>query len=160
MKEALHLWHEQESVSGDKLRLDQVAKPMAYAMAGHQRHAILIADASGNIRFAATRNLLGWSDEDLPDSHLQLLVPTLPVRAGTPGYNVAYVRMNFADQGWQTHRARCADGKDLSVQLSVRTLPIGRGYALLIAVREMPRAQISFGALARSSPCYAGALAA
>ena len=79
-------------------------EPPAATVAGHHRHAILILDVSGIIRFSATRRLFGRSDDELTDSHLQWFIPTLPMRENTPGYNVAYVRLAFAERGWQRHR--------------------------------------------------------
>lgn len=97
----------------------------------------MILDASGVIRFAATGSLFGWSDEELSGGLLQSLLPALPLRQSTPGYNVAYMRMAFADQSWQRHCAVAADGSELCVELFVRPLPIGRSYAFLTAVREI-----------------------
>jgi PAS domain S-box-containing protein len=155
MTETKHLWDDQGReygrVFGKKLRQDDIARPMAFALTGHPRHAIMIIEASGQIRFATTRNLFGWSDEKLSGSSLQSLIPTLPIRSDTPGYNIAYVRMTFSDQIWKFHRALRADGKELPVELSIRPLPIGRSYALLVAVREMPRTQLYKCALERSS---------
>jgi hypothetical protein len=128
-----------------------IGQPLAFALSGHPRHAILIVEASGYIRFAATRNLFGWSDEELPGSSLQSLLPTLPIRSNTPGYNIAYVRMTFEDRSWKSHRAVRADGKALPVELSVHTLPIGRSYAWLVVVREMPGNQAYVGTLSRVS---------
>lgn len=137
MNQALHPWHDDDPISRETLRLEDIGKPLAFAIAGHHRHAILILDAFGIIRFATTRLLFGWPDEELPDNHLRSLIPTLPVREDTPGYNVAYVRLAFAGQGWQSHCAISADGSVFPVALSVRALPIGRSYALLMAIREM-----------------------
>jgi hypothetical protein len=151
----MHHWdeqgHERSPVFGKKLRQDDIARPLAFALSGHPRHAILIVEASGYIRFATTRNLFGCKDEELPGSNLQSLIPTLPIRSSTPGYNIAYVRMMFADQIWKLHRALRVDGKELPVGLSIHPVPIGRSYALLVAVREMPRTQPYKCALTRSS---------
>jgi hypothetical protein len=151
--EYLPPWHGQGGVSGKSLRLADIAKPLAFSLAGNQRHAILIVDACGIIRFAVTRELFGWSDEELSEIHLPLLVPSLPFREATPGYNVAYARLTFADRGWQPHRAVGADGNEFPVELSVHTVPIGRSYALLFAIRETPA--VEAGLLARSATGYA-----
>jgi PAS domain S-box-containing protein len=156
MTETQRLWHGQGSernpVCGEKLRQDDIiGRPLAFALAGHSRHAILIVEPSGYIRFATTRNLFGWSDEELPGSSLQALIPTLPIRSNTPGYNIAYVRMSFDNQSWKLHRALRVDGKELPVEMSVRIVPIGRSYALLVAIREIPCNQAYVGAQARPS---------
>jgi hypothetical protein len=135
----------QDFVSRQTLRLEDIGQPLAVALAGHHRHAVLIADAAGLIRFASTRQLFGWSDQELPGTHLQWLIPTLPVRENTPGYNVAYVRMAFATQDWQPQSAAAADGDEVPVEVSVRILPIGRSYALLIAIRELPARRSDLG---------------
>lgn len=130
-------WQDGSIPSGETLRPEDIGKPLAATMAGHHRHAILILDVNGVIRFASTRRLFGCADEQLSDSHLQTLIPTLPMRESTPGYNIAYVRLAFADEGWRRHRAVSADRGAIPVEVSVRPLAIGRSYALLAAVREV-----------------------
>lgn len=154
MTQTQRFWRDQIDghgpVFGEKPRPeDVIGQPLAFALSGHPRHAILIAEASGHIRFATTRNLFGWSDEELPGCSLQSLIPSLPVRPNTPGYNIAYVRMTFEDRVWKSHRALRADGQELPVELSIHTVPIGRSYALLVAVREMPSNHAYIGALSK-----------
>lgn len=71
------------------LQSDAIGKPLAHAIAGHHRHAILILDAVGVVRFAATRTMFGLHDDELPDTHIQEMIPGVPIREATPGYNVA-----------------------------------------------------------------------
>jgi hypothetical protein len=132
------VWCEDEPISSETLRPEDIGNPLAYHIAGHQRHAVLILDASGVIRFASTRQMFGRPDEDLSDTPLRSLVPTLPVRPSTPGYNIAYVRLTFADQNWRRFNAVSIDRGTFPVELSVRTLFMGRSYALLVAIREVP----------------------
>ena len=137
--------------TGDQPSPEDIGKPLAATIAGHHRHAILILDARGVIRFAATRGMFGRSDEDLVDRHLQSVVPTIPLRRTTPGYNVAYVRLNFAERGWQRHRAASAGRGGFSAEISLRPLAIGHSYAFLAAVREA-RAGERIGASRRWPP--------
>jgi len=134
---ALSTWQERDALSGDTLRAEDIGKPLASTIAGHHRHAILILDAYSIIRFATTRRLFGHSDEELPETPLKSLIPTLPMRPSTPGYNVAYARLAFADQIWQSHRAVSRERRTFPVELCVRTLPMGRSFTLLAAVREV-----------------------
>jgi hypothetical protein len=155
-RSALH----ENQYSGETLRPEQVGAPLAYAIGGHQRHAVLIVDAQGIIRFATTRQIFGWTDEALTDSPLQSLIPSLPVRKATPGYNIAYARLSFAEQGWQCHRALSVDGLEFPVELSVQTIPVDRSFAMLIAVREVCRGLADTAAVARTSRHRAEAMAA
>jgi hypothetical protein len=161
MTDALRRWQEGVSTCGQMIQPEDIDEPLAAAIAGHYRHAVLILDACGIVRFATTRRLFGRSDQELPDVHLQSLIPTLPVRDSTPGYNVAYLRLTFADQGWQSHCAVSVDRGRFPVELSVRTLAMGRSYALLVAIREpYPVAHIASSALARNALLFDGAVAA
>ena len=128
----------QQNTAGDLLRTEDIGKPLAATVAGHHRHAILIMDINGNIRFAATRGMFGRSDDELLDIHLQKLIPSVPLRATTPGYNVAYVRLAFAERGWHRHRMAAGGRGNRQVDISVRALSIGHSYALLAAIREVP----------------------
>lgn len=157
---ALRSWLQAHQDSGATLDPELIGAPLAYALGGHQRHAVLIVDALGVIRFATTRQIFGWDDAALTDTPLQALIPSLPVRENTPGYNVAYVRLSFAGQGWQRHRALCADGRELRVELSVRMIPVGRSFAMLVAIREVCAGLGDAAALARSSQNCGEALAA
>jgi hypothetical protein len=116
--------------------VEEIGKPLAHAIAGHHRHAILILDASGVVRFATTRSMFGWSDHELPEAQIQALIPGVPIRQATPGYNVAYARLAFADSAWQRYVAVSTSGSGIPVDLKLRALPIGHGYALLAAIRE------------------------
>lgn len=129
--------HDQATRASGLLRPEDFGRPLAASIAGHHRHAILILDVNGTIRFAATRDIFGYADEELIDRHLDSLLPTLPLRKTTPGYNVAYVRVAFADRGWHRHRAVGANRAAFPIEVSVRALPIGRSYAFLAAIREM-----------------------
>jgi hypothetical protein len=130
-------WHDLDTQAGNLPRPEDIGKPLAATFAGHHRHAILILDVGGIIRFAATRGLFGRADEDLVNVQLQSLVPSLPLRESTPGYNVAYVRLAHTDRAWHRHRAVCAGRDAFPVDVSARILPIGRSYALLAAIREV-----------------------
>lgn len=130
-------WQDHEIQGGDWPRPEDIGKPLAAAVAGHHRHAILILDVSGMVRFAATRGLFGRPDEELLDRPMQELVPTVPLRANTPGYNIAYVRLAFADRRWYRHQGAAAGCGTFPVEMSIRALSIGRSYALLAAVREV-----------------------
>jgi len=126
-----------EARPGDRLLPEDIGKPLAATVAGHHRHAIMIVDVNGIIRFAATRGMFGCADEELTDNSLATLIPTLPMREKTPGYNIAFVRLNFADRAWRRHRAVSADRGAIPVEVHARPLPIGRSFALLVAVREV-----------------------
>lgn len=129
--------HDQEIETGNPPRPEDIGKPLAATVAGHHRHAILILDVNGIVRFAATRRMFGRADEELLDHHVHSLVPSVPLRPTTPGYNIAFVRLAFARRGWHRHRGLYADRSVFPVEVSIRPLPIGRSYALLVAIREV-----------------------
>jgi hypothetical protein len=123
-------------VADDASRPEDIGQPLAATVTGNHRHAIFILDACGTIRFAATRRMFGRTDEELVDRHVQSLVPSMPLRKTTPGYNIAYVRLAFAERRWQRHRAVSCGRGAFAVEVSVRPLAIGNSYALLAAMRE------------------------
>jgi hypothetical protein len=148
-----HLQIDQEIRAGDPPRPEDIGKPLAATLAGHHRHAILILDVQGTVRFAATRGMFGRADEELLDLHLHALVPSLPLRATTPGYNIAFVRLAFADRHWHRHRGLYAGQRVFPVEVSIRALPMGRSYMLLAAIREVRAFVRSYdGSKTRSIP--------
>lgn len=94
-----------------------------------------ILDARGRIQFCSKPVSFTSNEQDLLGKSILHLVPGLPLREATPGYNIAYVRFTFAKNQWQRHTIKIADGSLQQVDISLTPIPLERGYCLLGLVK-------------------------
>ena len=99
--------------------------------AGVNAEVFCIFDAHGCARFCSAPQVFLRNSNDMRKLSLCDLVPALPFRPTTPGYNIAYVRLNFPHDAWQTHTVRTADAGLQPAELCLKPIPLGRGYCLL-----------------------------
>lgn len=122
------------STRRDDVRYTQAWKT-AQADIDPMREVVLVLDARSRIQHCDRHNpFIDW-DETWTEKPINALIPDLPLREQTPGYNIAYVRYWFANHAWQRHLARSVRGALLPVDLHLRTIPLGRGYCLLGTLR-------------------------
>lgn len=96
---------------------------------------VLILDARGRIQFCSDPSPFASPDSNLSGHSIICLVPTLPLREATPGYNIAYVRFSFSAEPWHRHAVRTASGLLREADISLKPIPLERGYCLLGLIR-------------------------
>lgn len=80
--------------------------------------------------------LFGRNGKSLPGTSMQELISDLPLRNGTPGYNLAYVKLNFSDDAWRLYRLVDEQERSSPVEISIQTLMVGRSSAFLVLLRS------------------------
>lgn len=107
-------------------RSDPASAPLANAM--------LVLDLCGRIQFCseAAARLFGYPAADLLGRSVRALIPELPLRPGTSGYNTAYAQFRFAEGAWRPFWGRAADRRTIPVEISLGILKLGdkRGFVL------------------------------
>jgi PAS domain S-box-containing protein len=105
--------------------------------AGACAEAWLRLDAAGEICACndAAAELLGGSENDLRGRPINALIPALPLRRHTPGYNRAYVDLWYARGARQRLLAFKRDGGALPLDVTVRTVKADRSIAFVVGMR-------------------------
>jgi diguanylate cyclase (GGDEF)-like protein/PAS domain S-box-containing protein len=96
--------------------------------------ACLLVSLEGEVRYASrgAHRLLNRVPGSLAGAGMAELFAELPLRAETPGYNLAYVRLNYPDGSWRNMRCQ---GAGRWLVLSFTTLQIGSEYVFLVSMR-------------------------
>lgn len=111
-------------------------------------HATLILDLSGRIRYcsAAAGQLFRRHPAEMIGGPIAALLPELPIRADTPGYNLAYAIFWFSSAGWRRLRITIPAGRGFLLDVSADTVMLEgkRGLVLVLRLpvardRGMPR---------------------
>lgn len=96
----------------------------------------LILNQSGQVRLCslAAGQLFGYEISRVIDMHISALIPDLPLRGNTPGYNLAFAHFSPSGTRWRRFHGRDATGRrfPLSVAIDYLTLDRGRGFVLNI----------------------------
>lgn len=100
-----------------------------------EKNGLIILDARGRIQFCSDHPLFADGRGRLLGHSIMHLVPGLPLREATPGYNIAYVRLSFSEQEWQRQTVMTAGGSFRDADVSLRLIPLERGYCLLGRIR-------------------------
>lgn len=99
-------------------------------------HAILLVDSRAVIRHAGAGacRRLSYQPGDLVGRPLREVIPGLPLRSDTPGYNLAYLLFSYPGGGW--HCAEALDGARRPIRIRLSLVPMdGRdGPRILICV--------------------------
>ena len=95
----------------------------------------LILDARGLVKFCNDARALRTQEGELLGKSITGFLPGLPLRATTPGYNIAYVRFSYADDSRQRLMLKLPSGASRPVDVAVRPIFVDRGYCLLVQMR-------------------------
>lgn len=112
----------------------------------------LIVSIDGDILYctAGAAKLLARDEESLVGSALRCLIPELPLRRGTPGYNLAFAELNFSgNDRWLQYSIPGPGADHLSIEVSVKSLKIGALGVLLVRLRSPVEASALNDDLAR-----------
>lgn len=101
--------------------------------------AVLILDARSAVQFcsdAAAQLFDGKSDEIL-GRPISALIPALPLRTVTPGYNVAYARFWSVQHGWRRFCPSAQDAHTIPLEVSLKAAQRHHDipYALVVSLR-------------------------
>lgn len=96
---------------------------------------VFIFDAHGRTRFCSDPSAFVAKGGDVVNTPISLLLPDLPLRENTPGYNIAYVRLAFCDGQWQQHAIRTADDRLQPAEICLKPIPLDRNFCLVGLVR-------------------------
>jgi len=96
----------------------------------------LLVDVNGVIRFCSNSVLqfAGCTASDVVGKPIDSFLPGLPIRKGTPGYNVAVTTVLFDDH-WLPLHVPLADGSNWAVQAAVAHLDIDGSNMLSVELK-------------------------
>ncbi|QID16816.1 diguanylate cyclase [Nitrogeniibacter mangrovi] len=99
--------------------------------------AVLVATARGTIEYGtdAARRLLQAADRRLEGESLATLLPELPLRAATPGYNCAYLVFNHPPGRWHPLTVATPDGGSVTLEAAFLFIPLGDTTRILVGLR-------------------------
>ena len=99
----------------------------------------LLVDVNGVIRFCSNSvlQLSGFTASDIVGKPVDSFLPGLPIRKGTPGYNVAVTTVLFDDH-WLPLQVPLADGSSRAVQAAVVHLDVDGSSMLSVELQWLP----------------------
>lgn len=100
--------------------------------------ASLILDIRGHIRFcsAPVGQLFGCDVSHLMGVSINMLIPGIPLRTQTPGYNLAYVSFCASDGEWRACRGLHATGEHVLLETLVDSTTMERESGFVVALRR------------------------
>lgn len=106
----------------------------------------VLVDLEGRICFCSpgVGEMFGCNPEERIGGPVTALIPGLPLRMGTAGYNLAYARYWFPNSEWLRFEAVDTSRRFFSVDLSIRALPLPEMRGLTLVLRR-PRACTAAG---------------
>ncbi|MBS0352396.1 MAG: diguanylate cyclase [Proteobacteria bacterium] len=111
--------------------------------------ATLILNQGGQIRLCslAAGQLFGYEISRVIDMHINALIPDLPLRGNTPGYNLAFAHFTPGGTRWRRFHGRDAAGRRFPVSITIDYLKLdrGRGFVLNIQPECLGHAQRGSG---------------
>lgn len=104
--------------------------------------AVLMITAGGTIEYCSgpARLLLKAASHRLKGKHLSALMPCLPLRAATPGYNCAYLVFNHPAGSWHGVTVKTDDGEMTPLEASFLFIPSGKNDTRLLVGLRSPTA--------------------
>lgn len=100
----------------------------------------LILDAKGCIHYCSSPKMFSLDENELQGQPVTMLIPGLPLRSRTPGYNVAYTRFAFDNGRWHRQSVKVSDKNFVLMDLMIRAIPVNHGYCLLVLLKPLESA--------------------
>lgn len=99
---------------------------------------LLVLDLQGKVCSCdgLTAERFGSSEADLVERPIASLIPALPFRPNTPGYNVAYTSLWFPSGTWRTLLGLKPDGQSFPLQLSAAMLRMKDERRIVLGLRQ------------------------
>ncbi|HUW28202.1 MAG TPA: diguanylate cyclase [Sulfuriferula sp.] len=103
----------------------------------HQGRALLLLDENGTIKYCSPAVVSGFGAgmQALIGQPVTNLLPELPVRQGTPGYNLAYASFQFRDGQWLAFSGQDSQGRKLRLEATLMALELDGRSLLLLELR-------------------------
>lgn len=97
-------------------------------------NAVLVLDHCARIRFctAAAGRVFGQRPDDVLSANVTTLIPRLPLRPNTPGYNLAYAAFQAGSIHPRKFRARHAHGYEFSLDVAIKPLTLQGRHGLVV----------------------------
>lgn len=104
--------------------------------------AVLVVTPRCKIEYCTgpARQLLEGAGHALEGERLATLMPQMPLRSATPGYNCAYLVFNHPAGSWHALSVTGADGKTIRLEASFLIIPMGNSARILIGLRPVASA--------------------
>lgn len=98
----------------------------------------LVLDLRGRIRSCspAAAQLFGIRAAAAIGTAVRTLIPDLPVREDTPGYNLAFVAFRFPDNDWAAYRGVDGRGQPFEIEVSIEQMTLDGRFGLVLALRQ------------------------
>ncbi|OGA17809.1 MAG: hypothetical protein A3I01_05150 [Betaproteobacteria bacterium RIFCSPLOWO2_02_FULL_65_24] len=105
--------------------------------------AMIVLDTSGTVCSctAAAAGLFGAGLHGPVGRHITVLVPDLPLRPSTPGYNIAYARFKPDAGPWRELSGRDSQGRVFRLLGSLDTMEWEGAHHIVMSLRLRERAQ-------------------
>lgn len=98
----------------------------------------LILNQSGQIRLCslAAGQLFGYEISRVIDMHISALIPDLPLRGNTPGYNLAFAHFSPGRAQWRSFHGRDAAGRRFPISITIDYLKLDRGRGFVLNIQQ------------------------
>ncbi len=96
---------------------------------------LLMLDTRGRVQFCSDPDALQRPEAEIVGRHVGELIEGMPLRATTPGYNVAWVRFAFEGETRRRLGLRLPSGGVRAIDVGVRALRMDRSHCLLVQLR-------------------------
>jgi len=96
---------------------------------------LLMLDSRGLVQFCSDPEALQRPETEIVGRHVADLIEGMPLRATTPGYNVAWVRFAFGGETRRRLGLRLPSGDVRAIDVGVRPLRMDRSHCLLLQLR-------------------------
>ncbi len=98
----------------------------------------LILDVGSVIRYCdrPAAGMFGVARENLVGKPVAALTPTLPLKAGTPGHNLASCHFHFAGGQWRRFQVLAPRGQRFDIEASVEHLKLPKAHQFLLGLRQ------------------------
>jgi len=108
--------------------------------AGALDFATIVLDASGIIRYCDPEvvRLFGASTYMLLGQPIAALIPDLPLKANTPGYNIAYASFHSSAGSQRRFSGVHSQGRRFGLDVALAALKIEGGYHIRLNLRQAP----------------------
>ncbi len=102
-----------------------------------QRQGILVLDSLGEIALCNVNaaQIFGYETGSLLRKPVSFLIPTLPLRSATPGYNLAFAHF-WPREAWRNFHGRDASGVLFPLEISLRSTRLNSQRAIALDLRQ------------------------
>ncbi|MDD5297138.1 MAG: diguanylate cyclase [Rhodocyclaceae bacterium] len=102
----------------------------------HER-GTLILDVGGVVRYGdeVAAEMFGMARDDLVGLPAGSLIPLLPLKPGTPGYNVACCHFHFSDGQWRRFLAQAPGGRRLELEVLIEHVKLPKVHEFILSLR-------------------------